>query len=247
MKSTYIITGATSGIGKSLVLRLDAKTNHLILLARSSENLKKISKFLKFASVESISADLTDLTFMEKLKDLELNNIRGFVHCAGSESILPLMLISYDKFDSLMRLHVYSFVEIVKFIEKRKTPKDSYLTSIIALSSIASRDGGVGQTIYSASKASLESICKVLSKELAKKRIRLNTVLPGLVDTEMTERWRRKIGIKNKSDLHNMQLNGLIDPKEVAELIIYLLNDLSKQIVGTEIKIDSGGSKNKIF
>ena len=80
-----------------------------------------------------------------------------------------------------------------------------------------------------------------------KKKIRLNTILPGLVDTEMTERWRKKIGIENKDDLHNMQLNGLIDPKEVAELINYLLNDLSRQIVGTEIRIDGGGPISKIF
>ena len=71
--------------------------------------------------------------------------------------------------------------------------------------------------------------------------------MPGLVDTEMTERWRKKIGIKNKDELHKMQLNGLIDPKEVAELISYLLNDLSRQIVGTEIRIDGGGPISKIF
>jgi len=247
MKSNYIITGATSGIGKSVILRLDHTGNHLILLARSLENLRKISKLLKFASFDLISADLTELNFVDKLKELKIYNIKGFVHSAGIESIMPLRLISYDKFDKLMRLHVYSFVEIVKFIDKRKTQKDIYLTSIVALSSIASHDGGVGQTIYSASKSALESVCKVLSKELVKKKIRLNTVLPGLVDTEMTERWRKKIGIENKDDLHRMQLNGLIDPKEVAELINYLLSDLSKQIIGTDIRFDGGGPINKIF
>lgn len=247
MESNYIITGATSGIGKSVILKLDSIGNHLILLARSTENLKKISNLLKFATFDLISVDLTELSFIDKLKELQITNIKGFIHCAGSESILPLRLISYDKFDKLMRLHVYSFVEIVKFIDKRKTQKDIYLTSIVGLSSIASHDGGVGQTIYSASKAALESVSRVLSKELVKKKIRLNTILPGLVDTEMTERWRKKIGIENKDDLHQMQLNGLIDPKEVAELINYLLNDLSRHIVGTEIRIDGGGPLNKIF
>mgnify|MGYP006079558959 FL=1 len=247
MKSNYIITGATSGIGKSVTFRLDFTGNHLILLARSSDNLKKISNLLKFATFDLVSADLLDLSFVDKLKELNVINIKGFVHCAGSESILPLRLISYDKFDKLMRLHVYSFVEIVKFIDKIKTQKSSYLTSIVGISSIASHDGGIGQTIYSASKAALESVCKVLSKELVKKKIRLNTILPGLVDTEMTERWRKKIGIQNKDDLHKMQLNGLIDPKEVAELINYLLSDLSKQIVGTEIRLDGGGPTDKIF
>ena len=247
MKNNYIITGATSGIGKSVIFSLDFTGNHLILLARSPENLKKISNLLKLATFDLISADLMDLSFVDKLKELEITNIKGFVHCAGSESILPLRLTSYDKFDKLMRLHVYSFVEIVKFIDKRKTQKDGYLTSIVGISSIASHDGGVGQTIYSASKAALESVCRVLSKELVKKKIRLNTILPGLVDTEMTERWRKKIGIKNKDELHKMQLNGLIDQKEVAELISYLLNDLSRQIVGTEIRIDGGGPISKIF
>jgi NAD(P)-dependent dehydrogenase (short-subunit alcohol dehydrogenase family) len=146
-----------------------------------------------------------------------------------------------------MKIHVYSFVEILKYIEKNKSIDENYLTSIVAMSSIASQTGGIGQSMYSASKAGLEALVRVLSKELSNKKIRLNSIQPGIVNTEMTERWRRKIGISNVDDLNKLQLNGIAESSDIVSLILFLLSDNSKQISGTEIKIDGGGPINKYF
>jgi short-subunit dehydrogenase len=242
----YIITGATSGIGKGLTVELDKLGEKLILMARSKEKLVELEYSLNGKHIY-IEVDLTNIDdLMNVLKSKEYK-IKGFIHCAGLESVLPLRQLSYLKFDYIMRLHVYSFVEIVKYIEKNKSLSDDFLTSIIAISSIASQNGGIGQSMYAASKAGLESLVRVFSKELSNKKIRLNSIQPGIVNTEMTERWRRKIGISSIDELNLLQLNGIAEISDIVSLILFLLMDNSKHISGTEIRIDGGGPINKYF
>jgi len=243
---TYLITGVTSGIGKALAKLLDESGCKLLLIARSSEKLNELSDTLK-GNHEYLAVDLTNIDELSHILKDRKDKIKGFVHCAGMESVVPLRKLSYVKFDYLMRLHLYSFVEIVKHIERNKSNNDDFLTSVVAISSIASHSGGVGQTMYAASKSALESAVQILAKELANKKIRLNTILPGIVNTEMTERWRRKLGIMNPDDLNKLQLNGIAETNDIVSLIQFLLSDESKHICGTEIKIDGGGPINKYF
>ena len=246
VKKNIIITGATSGIGRAVVDKIDRKVNHLIIIGRSSEKMLELSRGIK-TSCSILTVDLVDLDKLIGILPQLPSRIDGFVHAAGVESVEPLKLVDYKKFDKLMRLHVYAFVEILKFIEKNKKRTDEYYTSVVAVSSIASDNGGVGQTMYAASKAALEAAVRILSKEMVSKRIRINAVKPGIVDTEMTRRWMRRIGIANLADLEKMQLNGVARPEEVASLIEFLLSDQARHIVGTQIKIDGGGPSGKLF
>jgi len=245
-KKTIIITGATSGIGRSLVGKLDDDAHHLVLIGRSQEKLAELAGQLR-ASTTVLAVDLFDVDSIGALAPQLPGRIDGFVHAAGVESVEPLKLVNYEKFDRIMRLHVYAFVELLKIIEKNKKRTDDYATSVVAISSIASDGGGVGQTMYAASKAALEAAVRVLTKELAVKRIRINAIKPGIVDTGMTRRWMRKIGVADIADVNAMQLNGIAQPGEIADLIAFLLSDASRHIAGTQIKIDGGGPSGKVF
>ena len=86
------------------------------------------------------------------------------------EYIKPLRYLTTKDIHSLMHLHVYSFIEILKCIEKSKKKTDDYWTSVVSLSSIASESGGIGQTAYSLSKAALEAATITLNKELSAKK-----------------------------------------------------------------------------
>jgi NAD(P)-dependent dehydrogenase (short-subunit alcohol dehydrogenase family) len=246
VKKNLIITGATSGIGGALVDKVDKQVNHLIFIGRSSEKMLELSKRIK-TSCSILTVDLVDMDKLAGILQQLPARIDGFVHAAGVESVEPIKLVDYKKFDNLMRVHVYAFVEILKFIEKNKKRTDEYFTSVVAVSSIASDNGGVGQTMYASSKAALEAAVRVLSKEMVSKRIRINAVKPGIVDTDMTQRWMRRIGITNFADIEKMQLNGVVQPEEVASLIEFLLSDQARHIVGTQIKIDGGGPSGKIY
>jgi len=246
IKKNIIITGATSGIGRALVNKIDNESNNLILVGRSNEKLIELSRQIKTSSI-IFAIDLFNVEELAELLSQFPTRIDGFVHAAGVESVESIKMLSYNKFDKIMRLHVYAFIEILKFIEKNKRKEDKYHTSVVAVSSIASDTGGVGQTMYAASKAALEAAIRVLSKELVAKRIRINAVKPGIVDTDMTRRWMRRIGISDFSEVEKMQLNGVAQPDEIASLISFLLSDQAQHIVGTQIKIDGGGPSGKIF
>jgi short-subunit dehydrogenase len=246
MKKNIIITGAASGIGLSSAMQLDNCKNNLILIGRSVEKLQELSKNIKTTS-QIFQIDLTKIEELTTLFNRLPSKIDGFIHAAGIESVCPLKLINHEKFDEIMRLHVYSFIEIVKYIDKNKNKTDEYETSIVALSSIASDQGGIGQSMYSASKSALEAVGRVLTKELAPKRIRINTLKPGIVNTAMTGRWMRKVGISDLSELAKMQINGIASPEEIAHLIVFLLSEHSRHIAGTQINIDGGGPSGRIF
>ncbi len=245
-EKTIIVTGATSGIGRALVDKLDGAEHHLVLVGRSQDKLEALAAGLT-ARASILAMDLADIAQFPLLSQRLPARVDGFVHAAGMESVEPLRLLNYEKFDVLMRLHVYAFVEILKVIEKNKKRSDDYPTGVVAISSIAADSGGMGQTMYSASKAALEAAVRVLSKELAAKRIRINAVKPGIVDTEMTRRWMRKIGIADIAEVEKMQLNGIAQAGEVADLIAFLLSDGARHIAGAQIRIDGGGPSGKIF
>lgn len=245
-KKNIIITGSTSGIGRALATSVDSQAHHLILVGRSPEKLAALAKECKGATTQVV-LDLADVEQISTLEQQLPQHIHGFVHAAGQESVEPLKSINYKKFDYLMQLHLYSFVNILKILEKKKNKNDPYTTSVVALSSVASDAGGAGQTMYAASKAAMEAVVRVLSKELVAKRIRINSIKPGIVDTEMTRRWMRRLGIADMRDVQQMQLSGVAEPMDVVNLINFLLSDKSKHIVGTQIKIDGGGPSGKVF
>jgi NAD(P)-dependent dehydrogenase (short-subunit alcohol dehydrogenase family) len=154
--------------------------------------------------------------------------------------------VSYSKFEKSIKINMFSVIELMKLMVLCKSNSNTW-TNVVAISSIASQHGGVGQTIYSASKAALEAAVRVLSKELISKKIRINCVSPGLVNTEMTKRWMERIGINDIDSLSNMQLSGIAEPLEIAHIIEFLLSSKSSHVIGQNISVDGGGPKSSIF
>lgn len=244
--NNFLITGASSGIGLSVVNTLNVKDNHLYLVGRDEKKLSSITKKL-ISDFTIIVCDLEDVeSINEALKDLP-NRLDGFIHCAGIDSTLPLNKISIEKFDSVFRLNFFSFIAIMKIISSSKKNSDNYWTNVVAVSSIASSRGGIGQTLYSSSKAALESAVLVLTKELLRKKFRINCVSPGLVDTEMTRRWMKQIGIEDINELNTVQLSGIAKPEHISSVIFFLLSSDSNHIFGQNLIVDGGGPTSKFF
>jgi short-subunit dehydrogenase len=244
-KKNIIISGATSGIGFELSKQISKDNSKVIALGRDNQKLDILEK--EIGSGHSfINIDLKNTSSIgKKLISVDMP-IHGFVHCAGLESVVPLKFVNENKFIDIMNLHVLSFIEIIKFIDKHKSKNDDYYTSVVSLSSYASTNGGAMQTLYSASKSALEALSQPLSKELLNKKIRINSVKPGLVNTEMTERWRKRVGISDSDQLSSLQLNGVAQPGDVVNLIRFLLSDKSSFIIGSAIDIDGGGPNSTL-
>jgi len=242
----FIITGSSSGIGQAVALNLNNTEFHLYLLVRDVFKAQELESKLD-SQITFIKCDLEDIESIHSSLSLIPNQINGFVHCAGVSSTQPINRIDYKKFENIFKINMFSFLEIMKWIVKEKKMSLDYWTSVVAVSSIASLRGGVGQTLYSASKAALEASIITLSKELVRKKIRLNSVRPGLVDTPMTSKWMQTVGIDDYEALNKLQLSGIASPNDIANIILFLLDSKSQHIVGQNINVDGGGPISTIF
>jgi NAD(P)-dependent dehydrogenase (short-subunit alcohol dehydrogenase family) len=237
-----VISGCTSGIGKELADILDKDGANLTLIARNANRLSEVIDNMQFPLRHSaIILDLKEVEGIKAAASLFPSEIHGFVHAAGVASLVPLRSMSYNRMDEIMRVNFYSFLEIVKIISAKKKLGANFLTSVVAISSLASSSGAKGQTLYAASKSSLEAASVSLSKEFVQKAIRFNTIKPGLVLTEMTYHWMQKAGYKDVKNIEKLQLNGPASVNDVANFAKFILSDTSRHLVGTSINFDGGG------
>jgi len=245
-----IVTGASSGIGREISKEISEVGGNVMLIGRNEQELQNTKSIMERPENHGcFRYDLTDIynikPLIEKIVNFDGARIDGFVHAAGIEVTLPIKLVSYKKFDEAMRLHLYSFIEIIKILSNKQYNNNGL--NIIALSSIAAVSGGQCQTIYSASKGAIDAAIIPLSKELAAKNIRINSIRPSIIKTPMTEKWAAKKGIEDLNELDKTQLLGLGEPQDVANMVLFLLSSASRFITGKSFSVDGGGPRGVIF
>lgn len=244
-----LVTGASSGIGRATAILLSQIGAQVILVARSEERLQEtISQMAEGARHAYYSIDLTDLEGIEALvRDgvkMDGKKFDGLVHCAGVSSAVPLKLLDYGKQDQEMRVNYYAFIELVRQITKKKYCEAPF--SIVGISSVASHRGGRCQTVYSATKAAMDAAVITLSKEVADRGIRINSIRPGMIRTEMVQGGADQKGL-DVDELEDLQVLGLGKPEDIANMAAFLLSSASRFITGQSISVDGGGPKSEWF
>jgi NAD(P)-dependent dehydrogenase (short-subunit alcohol dehydrogenase family) len=243
-KKVYILmTGASSGIGSCLAIGL-SRTYNLILHGRNEERLQNTRSLCDKSKEHLIYiADLAELEDLESsLSQFITENhleVSHFIHCAGFMKMLPLKSMSVEIINRTFAINVHAAALIVKVLTYRKV--NSALKSIVFISSNVSNFGAKAFSIYAGSKAALDSVMRCLAVELAPK-IRINSVLPGAISTEMTK------GIfEDKDVMARMKLNyplGLGEANDVFEVVNFLISDKSKWITGQQFVVDGGRTIN---
>ena len=110
--------------------------------------------------------------------------------------------------------------------------------SIIFLSSSSAKDGNIGRSVYSSSKSALSSFSKVLSRELGAYNIRVNSISPGLTNTEMMKKSTNADYLENI--LKTIPLKRIGEPIDVSNFVLFLVSDLSKYVTGQDFRLDGG-------
>lgn len=238
-----LVTGASSGIGKEIVTLLDQLEAETILVARREENLKEIVTGLENKKSYYYVADLSQLDELEGLIEqivAERGPLDGFVHSAGITSSRPFRTIKPDILDQVMKINFYSFVELCRCLTARKRFSETGC-NIVGISSTSSIQGNSSKTAYCASKAAMDAAVRCMAKELANKHIRVNTVAPAFIKTDIYESfWEKGEGSKDAELTMARQYLGLGRPSDVANLTAFLLSEASRFITGSTIGVDGG-------
>lgn len=240
-RKTYLVTGASSGIGRSLCVEL-SKDSNVILLARNAERLQETLSMMTEGDHMVIQGDISkieDITAYIDQAFAKYNVLDGFAHCAGIGGIFRLSQSNYEQVHSLMLVNYYAFMECVRCLMKPK--KKAHPFHIVAISSQSAVSNRKYFPIYAASKAALEASIRALGTELIIKNTNINAIRPGYVDTPM---------IADGNDyLENFELEmikngfqpmGYIPPEYVAKLARYLLSDDARYTTGMVIPINGG-------
>lgn len=237
-----IVTGASMGIGCEVAKLLSQVGAQVVLVARNEEKLKEtLSQLEKGANHFYKCCDLSEIDTIGKLiKDIiDYDEVKldGFVHCAGLSKMLPLGTINYAIEDQMMRINYYAFIELTKEYSKKKNNNGG---SIVGISSTAAANGEMCQTVYTATKGALDAVLRPLSKELVRKGIRINSVRPGLTQTDMGDELSMLTGKDIDAELASTQVQGMVQPIDVANAVAFLLSDASRFITGRSIFVDGG-------
>lgn len=240
-----IITGASSGIGMVTSILCSKLGARVLLVGRREEKLKEVILAMNNPSTQSyLAGDITnhdEFEFNLKQKLKVFGKVDGVVHSAGIEMTRPLKMLKTKSLDEVMQLNLFSPINITRVLNGRGVFNDNG-GSVIFISSIVGLLGQPGKVGYSASKGALISASKSLALELASKKIRVNSVLPAMVKTEMSIKLLEKLPIDAKIKIEDMHPLGIGTPDDVANAVVFLLSDLSKWITGTSFIVDGGYS-----
>ncbi len=241
-----IVCGATGGIGEACVIALADYGAKVILAGRNKAKLKavqdKITTNTESHCVAVINfADEDNIDSEVKRIFNEHGEIHGLVYAAGDAILKPLRKTTRDDFRKLAEINAFAAFSFVKSITKLKKNKVGSI-SFVLISSVMGTLGERCKVSYCASKGAIVSAVKAVSLEIADKGHRINSVSPGIVETDLVKEMMEEFPEDMKQNIYDMHPLGTGKPEDVAEVCSFLLSDKSKWITGTDILIDGGYS-----
>lgn len=232
-----LVTGASSGIGREVSILLSKLGATVVLCGRDEQELVKTRKLMNEPNKHQIQVfDVTDYQrYPEVFNEIIKDGVKmdGFVHCAGIGKAIPLRVVKHSDIMNILETNYVSFIELLQIFSKKKYSSGG---SIVVMSAVSAHYPLRCMTIYSASKAALETSVQTLALEMTHLNFRINCVIPGIIDTRMT----RVVDDHTLNALSSKQLLGIGKPEDVANMVAFLLSDASKFITGRSMYVDGG-------
>lgn len=237
-----LLTGATSGIGLETLRRLLENKNRVFAVAR---DFSKISDLLELYT-HNIVPIVFDLKETENIYRIfnEINlvdqKLDALIHCAGIEETVPLTLYSPTKIKNIYEVNVFAGIELLRHFTKKKYSNDG--ASTVFVSSVMGILGQPGKIGYCSTKSAVLGMVKASALEFSKRKIRVNAVLPGVVNTPMTLNLFSQISAENVEGIKAMHPLGIGEVSDIVPTIEFLISAGSRWITGQNIIIDGGYS-----
>ncbi len=243
MNESYtLITGASSGIGRSIAQKL-AGSRKLILSGRNCEKLESARRacanpeqhLVWVQDLEQPAGIAEGLTALLTSKAIGVDH---FIHSAGFIQLQPVRTAETVEVTRMFNVHVFSAIEIVRLLVRQRVNQGA-LRSITFISSISSRMGQKASSVYSAGKGALNALTRSLAVELAP-AVRVNAVLPGAIETDGTKHLFADSGFV--ASLQATCPLGSGRPEDIADAVEFLVSDRARWITGQELVVDGGRS-----
>jgi len=236
--SRALVTGASKGIGEACAIALAEAGAELVLVSRTKKHLEEVkSKIVESGGKASVHAtDINSIESVRKLKNLGPFHI--LVNNAGTNVPEHFCEVTEENFDRVMSLNVKSSFFVAQVVANNMI-ESKIKGSIINMSSQMGITGGKKRSVYCCSKHAMEGFTKSMALDLAEYGIRVNTVCPTFIETDLTRPFMRNIEFK-KFILNRIPIGHVGKPEDVAGAVLYLASDASLMVTGSSIKVDGG-------
>jgi len=235
---TILITGASSGIGKTTAIECSKLGANVIITGRSVERLNDTFSKLEGQSNLQIVADLIEeediATLVNQIPDLD-----GVFLCAGITDTTPVKFINKEKILNVFNINYIAPILLVKLLLSKKKIKKA--ASLVFMSSLGVEELTPGLGIYGSSKSALNVIMRAFANELSPRKIRANSIMPMMVKTELVTNITMISSEELAKDEEKYPF-GYGTPEDIAYAVIYFLSDASKWVTGSILKMDGGST-----
>ena len=232
-----IITGASGGIGSSIIKSL-SKTGANILA--SGTNIEKLEELKKnFEKIKILKFDISKSNEIEDFIDNATNELGGSLDCivnnAGITKDNLAIRMSLEEWQKVIDINLTSTFLMSKFAIKKMLKNKS--GKIVNITSVVGHTGNLGQANYTASKAGIIAMSKSLAIEYAKKNINVNCISPGFIKTAMTDKIDDKFKEVIISKIPSARLG---EPEDIANAVLFLISNQSSYINGETLHVNGG-------
>ena len=232
-----LVTGASSGVGREVAILLSAMGAKVVIVARRETELQKTLSLMEGSGHSYRVLDLTDFDgIVETVKDIiakDGEKLDYIAHCAGLAVPIPLRSMSLANISQIFSSNTYSFMALLKCVAQKRLFNDG--GAVVGISSCVGVYGQAANAVYGASKGAMDAFMKSAAKELRPRKIRVNTICPCGIKTEMLANQAVKA---IEGDAINELPDYLMLPDKIASIVVALLSDSMQYISGVAIDVD---------
>ena len=236
-KKNIIVTGASGGIGNSIVKRLNEAGANILASGTRIEKLEELKK--NFEGIKILKFDISQSDKIEEFIENASNelggSLDGMVNNAGITQDNLAIRMSLDEWQKVININLTSTFLMSKFAIKKMLKNKS--GKIVNVTSVVGHTGNLGQANYTASKAGIVAMSKSLAIEYAKKNININCISPGFIKTAMTDKIDDKFKEVIISKIPSARLG---EPDDIANAVLFLSSDQSNYINGETLHVNGG-------